>query len=399
MPILSPEDAWRRLARGLVPLRSEPVARRQALGRVLAEAVYADVDLPPCDMSAMDGYAIADPVEPDETLPVTATIAAGDRPGHRLEPHTAVRIMTGAPVPSGTEAVVPVEQTDAGSKIVRFTAASESGAHIRRHGEVVRSGDEILAAGTPTNPAVLGLLAAHGVHELAVHSAPRVATLATGDEIRPPEQRLEPGQLRDTHTDFLLAAGTTLNLDFSALGIARDDLPDLSRSIAKGLEHEVLLISGGVSKGIFDLVEDVLASHGCETLFDSVAIQPGKPLVAARHERGWVFGLPGNPASAMVCFWLFVRPFLRRLMGFEDGFWHGALRAELAAPLPGAKDRDRFLAASIEIGEGRILATPRPPKGSHDVIAYGHGSALVRVRARSQPAAPGEDCEVLLLLG
>lgn len=397
--MISPEEAWQRLSGGLKLLPPENLPRRQARGRVLAGAVRADVDLPPCDMSAMDGYAVPEPVTAGVRLPVAGTIAAGDAPVGVLEPGTAVRIMTGAAVPDGADSVVPVEQTDGGSEFVEFTADSSRGAHIRRAGEVVRAGDRILAPGTSITPAVLGLLASHGVAKVAVHGAPRVATLATGDEILAPEVRPGPGQLRDTHTDFLLAAGASLGLDFHALGIARDTQADLSSHIAKGLDHDVLLISGGVSKGIFDLVEDVLAEHGCRTLFDAVAVQPGKPLVAAAHDRGWVFGLPGNPASAIVCFWLFVKPFLHRLMGRSDGFWNSALGAQLAGPLPGARGRDRFLTASIETRDGRLLATPLPPQGSHDIVAYGHGSALIRIRAHAKPAEAGAPCEVLLLPG
>lgn len=399
MTLVPPTEAWRRLEAELPAPAAERVARRASAGRTLAGTLHATVDLPPCDMSAMDGYAVPSPVQPGSRLPVAGTIAAGDAPGFSQEPGTAVRIMTGAPVPDNADAVVPVEQTNGGDREVTFTAGSKSGAHIRRQGEVVRVGDEILGPGTPVSASVLGLLAAHGIEAVDVVRAPRVATLSTGDEIIPPEQRPAPGQLRDSHTDFLLAAGAALALDFQPLGIARDDGDDLARHIARGLEHDVLLVTGGVSKGIFDLVEDVLASHGCTTLFDAVAVQPGKPLVAARHERGVVFGLPGNPASAIVCFALFVRPFLRRMMGFEDSYWHGALAAELEAPLPGARARDRFLTASLRIRQGRVLATPHLPEGSHDVVAYGRGGALVRIPAEADPAPAGSACEVLPLPG
>jgi len=134
---------------------------------------------------------------------------------------------------------------------------------------------------------------------------------------------------------------------------------------------------------------------GCRTIFDAVAIQPGKPLVFAVHEKGVVFGLPGNPASVMVTFWLFVRPALRRLLGHQDGYWQGALSATLAAPLPGAGSRDRFISAAIEARDGVLHATPAPPKGSHDLAAFAHGTALVRVRAGAAPSAAGERCEVL----
>jgi molybdopterin molybdotransferase len=149
--------------------------------------------------------------------------------------------------------------------------------------------------------------------------------------------------------------------------------------------------------GELDLVEGVLADLGCEAHFDAVAIQPGKPMVFATHPGGLVFGLPGNPASVMVSFWLFVRPALRRLMGFEDGWWSGALGGVLDAPLPGSKGRDRFLPATVTAREGVLRVTPHSPKGSHDLAAYGQGTALVRVRAGAEPAAAGDGGEVLLL--
>jgi molybdopterin molybdotransferase len=148
--------------------------------------------------------------------------------------------------------------------------------------------------------------------------------------------------------------------------------------------------------GEFDLVEGVLAELGCEVLFEAVAIQPGKPLVFAVHPGGWVFGLPGNPGSVMVSFWLFVRPALRRLMGIEDTWWP-AMTGTLAAPMPGAGNRDRFLAAAIETRGGETLVTPFPPKGSHDLAAYAHGTGLVRVPAGAGPAAVGTRCEVMVL--
>jgi molybdopterin molybdotransferase len=149
--------------------------------------------------------------------------------------------------------------------------------------------------------------------------------------------------------------------------------------------------------GEFDVVEDVFATLGCVPIFDAVAVQPGKPLVVAHHEKGIVFGLPGNPASVMVSFWLFVRPALRRLMGINDRFWHGALNGVLAAPLPGAKGRDRFLPAEVEFAGGKIHVYPAPPKGSHDLMAYAHGNALVRVPAHAESAAAGTTCQILPL--
>lgn len=278
-----------------------------------------------------------------------------------------------------------------------FRAEAAPGAHIRRRGEVLRTGDPLLPAGALLTPGALSLIATHGYGEVPVHRAPSVAVLTTGDEVVAPEAEPAPGQLRDSHTDFLLAAGARLGLRFAALGIAPDRVEDLRRLVERGLNADVLLLCGGVSMGELDLVEGVLAGLGCTVVFDSVAIQPGKPLVFATHPGGMVFGLPGNPASAMVAYWLFVRPALKKLLGIEDGWWSGALAGTLAAPLPGAKARDRFLTATVEPRDGRLLVTPHPPKGSHDLAAFALGTALVRARAGAAPAAVGEACEVLLL--
>lgn len=394
--MIHPDEAWQRIAARLAPLPPETLPRRSAQGRALAHRLTATVDVPGLDVSAMDGYALPGPVPPGEPRPVAGTVLAGDPPGFELRAPTVARIMTGAPVPLGADRVVPVEQTDAGKETVIFRAEASAGAHIRRRGEVLRSGDPLLPAGTLLTPGALGLIATHGYRELPVHRAPTVAVLTTGDEVVPPETEPAPGQLRDSHTDFLLAAGERIGLRFESLGIAPDRLDELKALAERGLRSDVLLLCGGVSMGELDLVEGVLAVLGCRAHFDAVAIQPGKPLVFATHPGGLVFGLPGNPASVMVAFWLFVRPALRRLMGIEDHWWNG-LTGTLTAPLPGSKNRDRFLPAEVEVKDGRLLVTPRPPKGSHDLAAFGMGTALVRVRSGAEPANTGAECEVLLL--
>jgi len=443
VPTISPDEAWERIAARLSPLAGERAPRREAAGRVLAAALAATVDVPAADVSAMDGYALAGEVTPGERRPVVATIAAGDPPGLSLPAGQAARIMTGAPMPLGADRVVPVEATRAvPHEIVRemaaeaarevpaeaagplpaeaagpvpaeaagpvrhlaaveLLAAAARGGHIRRRGEVLRAGEPLLPAGALLTPGALALVATHGYAEVPVHRAPAVAVLPTGDEVVPPEQVPGPGQLRDSHTDFLLAAGGALGLRFTALGIAPDRTEELTARVAAGIAAaDVLLICGGVSMGEFDLVEGALERLGCRRHFDAVAIQPGKPLVFATHSAGCVFGLPGNPASVMVDFWLFVRPALARLSGREDSWWRPAVPATLAAPLPGAPARDRFLPAEVAWSaapDGGPLARPLAPKGSHDLAAYARGTALVRVRAGARPAPAGARCEILPL--
>lgn len=399
-PMLLPEEAWKRIEEaGLAPLAGHELARRDALFRVLAEALPATVDQPMADVSAMDGYALAGPAPAGAVLPVVAVAAAG-RPALRaVRPGEAIKIMTGAPLPPGADRVMVVEATDGGRTEVRLAAAAPAaGDNVRRRGEILARGAELLPAGALLGPGALALAAGHGYGAMVVHRPPRVSMLTTGDEIVAPEEEPGPGQLRDSNTSFLAAAGRSLGLDFRHLGIARDDREDLERRIAVGLEADVLLLCGGVSQGDFDYVEETLEQLGCTRLFDAVAIQPGKPLVAARHAGGaWVLGLPGNPASVMTCFWLFGRPLLRRLMGHADRFWHGALAAELESEAPGAKGRDRYLPAEVRVEGGRLLAKALPPKGSHDVAAFARGSALLRVPRDRPRLAAGETAELLPL--
>jgi molybdopterin molybdotransferase len=397
MSNLTPEVAWKRLEPWLEALGEETIERAAGLGRVIARALEATVDVPPADVSAMDGYALAAHDAPESSWPVAGVVVAGDPPGFELPAGTAVRIMTGAPVPETADRVIPIELTDGGRERMEVERPVRSGANIRRRAEVLARGDALLPPGARLTPGSLSLYATHGYQNLPVLRRPTVSILTTGDEVVPPEVEPGPGQLRDSHTDFLVAAGASLGLDFVSLGIAPDEPQRLTELIREGLNADVLLLGGGVSMGELDLVEGVLEQLGCQVLFDSVSIQPGKPLVAARHPGGLIFGLPGNPASVMATFWLFVRPALRRLQGLADGFWQGALAATLVAPLPGASHRDRFLPAQVESQDGALRAAPINPLGSHDLGAWARGNALVRVRAGSSPAEPGDACQILPL--
>ncbi len=395
--MLTPEEAWNLIEDELDSLPPRQTPRQEAVGRILASDLAATVDMPAADVSAMDGYVCRGDVAAGASLPVVATAAAGEPLNLRLEPGEAAKIMTGAVVPAGGDRVIPVEATDGGDQRVVFNVAPKVGAHIRRGGEVVRTGAPLLAAGSLLTPGAVSLLASHGYASVPAVAVPEVAVMTTGDELVTPDQQPAAGQLRDSNTAFLLAAGRVSGLDFRSLGIAPDRREDLRRRVARGLRSDVLLLCGGVSMGEFDLVEDVLAELGCEQLFDRVAIQPGKPLVVARHAGGWVFGLPGNPASVMVTYWLYAGPVLDRLQGLPGGFWHGALDATLSAPLPPGKGKDRFLQAEITFASGTVRARPCPPRGSHDVVSYGRGTALVRIRPDAAPAATGDRCEILPL--
>ncbi len=415
---IAPEEAWTRIAAALPTFETLPtllLPRRSALGRILAADLSATVDVPAADVSAMDGIAFAGERAVGTCLSITGTIRAGDPPqGAETErPEQALdapdspngwKIMTGAPIPRGADRVIPVEQVRQSGNLMELLRSPAKGEHIRERGEVVRVGAPLLPAGTELTPGALALLATHGYAEVEVIRPPTVSILTTGDEVVAPDQMPEPGQLRDSHTDFLLAATKMLGIESRALGIAPDHRETLHERVASGLDAEVLLLCGGVSAGEFDFVEEVLSALGCRALFAAVEIQPGKPLVFAlgpqnpTGRRTLIFGLPGNPASVMVSFWLFVRPTLRRLLGSEDGFWRGVLRGTLAKPLPAAPNRDRILPAEVEFRSEGLLVHPLGVKGSHDVAAFARGTALVRVRVGANAAPVGETCEVLPLV-
>jgi molybdopterin molybdotransferase len=399
---IPPAEAWARLLPHLGPLPAKRMRVAAAAGRTLAAPISATVGVPFADVSAMDGYALTGDAAASARLPVLGRVAAGEAPTTALRAGFAMRIMTGAPLPAGADRVVPVEDTDGGRDTVEVRRPPAAGANVRRRGEIHRAGDPLLAAGDPLTPGALALLAAHGILEADVHAPPRLAILVTGDEVVPPEVTPGPAQLRDSHTAFLTAAATAAGAAVMHLGIARDEPADLRARLAGGLGADLLLATGGVSRGELDFVEPVLAELGFRPLFDRIAIQPGQPMAAAVLERPGrspllALGLPGNPASAMVCFWLFVRPVLRRLQGFPAGFWEGALDAIATAPLPAAGSRDRFLPARLATLDGALVATPLAPRGSHDLGAYAHGTGLVRIPAGSAVAPTESRCSVLPL--
>lgn len=395
--MIAPEDAWRRLEPWLSPLPATACSRREALEGVLARRLAATCDLPPVDVSALDGFALAGDLAAGTVLPVAGTIAAGDPPGARLAAGAALRIMTGAPVPDGADRVIAVEATEARGDAVRLPGGSPPTGHaIRRRGEVLAAGAALLEAGARLGPAALSLLASQGIDRVEIHRAPRVAVLATGDEVVPPDHEPPPGGLRDSHTDLLLAAGRRLGLRFESLGIAPDDPEELEARVRAGLAADVLLTCGGVSAGEFDHAEAVFARLGATQLFDAVAIRPGKPLVAARRGETLIFGLPGNPASVLATFRLFVVPTLDRLRGGRAAFWGDAFEAELDGPLPAGKGgRDRFVPARLETGHPTPRAHPVEEAGSHDLAAWALADLMLRIRAGDRARSAGDRVEAI----
>jgi molybdopterin molybdotransferase len=319
--LISIEDARSRVLAEASPLSAETVALPDAVGSVLAEEIIASHSVPPFDNSGMDGYALraADLVDATPETParlfIADTIPAGHVAANSVAAGEAARIMTGAPMPRGADAVAQSEITTEEDGYVLVYEPVRPGKNIRRAGEDVVAGERVLAAGTSLGPAEIGVLASLGHARIMVHRRPRVAIISTGSELVEVDQPLGPGQIRNSNSYSLRALCRQLGVEAVPFGIVPDDYDATRRAIQAGLEYDVLLTSGGVSVGRFDFVKDVQDELGVQRRLWGVAMKPGKPLAFGVRGGTLVFGLPGNPVSAMVSFELFVRPALLRLMG------------------------------------------------------------------------------------
>ena len=319
---ISVDEALDHILCFITPLDNCSVPIVEALDRVLTQDVVSAADIPPFVNSAMDGYAVraadvsgagaSSPVE----LTVIGEVPAGRMPEQALEPGTAMRIMTGAPIPSGCDAVVPFEETDQGRHRVQVIKAVEAGDNVRQAGEDIQQGQVVLSTGRVLRPADIGVLASMGYAQVEVVRRPRVAILATGDELVEVTDPITPGKIRNSNAYTSTALEARYGGIPVPLGIARDTAESLSAKIGEGLAQNVdfFLTSAGVSVGDFDVVKDVLATEG-EMLFWQVAIKPGKPLAFGSVQGVPLLGLPGNPAAAMVAFEVFARPAILKMAG------------------------------------------------------------------------------------
>lgn len=392
-------EAVDRLLAAAAPLPAVEAASQAALGLTLAGDVHADRDAPPSDRSAMDGFAVraSDVVEVPATLRVSGEVRAGESgTGVRVTPGACVRIFTGAVVPEGADAVVMVEHTveDRAAGSVRVEEAAPPGQHIRRRGEDRRAGEIVVSRGTVLRPAEIAALAAVGSTRVPVVPRPSVAVGSTGDEIVEIERAPAPHEIRNSNAAMLLALLAREGLPGRFLGIARDDALSLDVLFAQGLAHDVLLLTGGVSVGEYDLVGEALARRGAEVLFHTVAMRPGKPILAARCGRTLVLGLPGNPLSAFTAFQVFAAPALRRLAGHPHPV-PAPVAARLSAPLPRRPGRRTYALASLAHRGGELIATPVRSASSGDVFALARANAFVVMEGGDQPIEAGAIVDVL----
>lgn len=373
-----------------------------SLGLILAENISSDIDAPPFDKSMMDGYAVrADDLAAGKAmLDVVEEITAGQTPKVQIKAGQAARIMTGAPISNGADAVVMVERSRMldGNR-VEIDDRPQPGQNILPRGREMRAGDVILKTGTVLRPQEFGLLAGVGRTTARVHPAPRVAVLPTGDELVDAQMKPGPGQIRNSNGPMIAAQVSRAGGVPKLLDIARDNVESLRSLIAKGLTANVLTLSGGVSAGKLDLVPGVLQELGVQAHFHKVEMKPGKPMFFGTRPNGdrpatLVFGLPGNPVSSLVCYELFVRPALRKLQGQPEPHVR-MVRAELTEDFPYRTDRPTYHPAQMIYDDAKVRVRAVPWFGSADLRGVLSANAFVLLPAGEHVHRAGERFDVL----
>jgi molybdopterin molybdotransferase len=413
-PLISVEEALSKVLSHVEPLEPERVPILDALGRVLAEQVTSDSDIPPFDNSAMDGYAVREvdvagaTVETPVRLAVVGSVAAGYVAGMHVAPGTALRIMTGAPMPDGADAIVPYEDTSdfdrpkeerlaAPAVEIDVRKAVAPRDHVRPAGEDIRRGEQVMDPGRLIRPQEIGVLASLGFETVLVHRQPRVAILATGDELLEIHEPLQPGRIRNSNEYTNAALVTRTGGIPIRLGIARDTTADLTTKIRSGLEQgaDLFLTSGGVSVGDYDVVKDVLGTEG-QMQFWQVRMKPGKPLAFGLLPGGIpLIGLPGNPVSAMVSFEQFARPAILKMLGHAD-LTKPTVQAIIDEPLTNSGRRG-FVRVIVTHQGGHYHARTTGEQGSGVLTSMAKANGLAIVPEETLYVEAGTEISVQML--
>jgi molybdopterin molybdotransferase len=383
-------------------LPAETVPLGDAAGRVLAEDIVAPADLWPFPRAAMDGFAVRAEdtawasADHPQRLRITGVVRAGDAPDRPVTPGTAIRIATGAPLPDGADAVVPVElvTVEADTAVVRTPVPP--GRHVYPAGEDARRGEVVLTAGTVLRPGAVGLLASLGVSRVPVVRRAEVAILAVGDELIEPDRPIRTGQVRESNSFALAAAVADTGGIPRRLGIVRDDLEAVVAGLRAGLDTDALIVCAGMSVGERDLVKEAMTRVGVTVLFWRVAMKPGAPAAFGLAGSTPVFGLPGTPGAAMVAFEELVRPALRRMMGSREEY-RPLLEGRLTAPVALTPGRRRYLWAKVTAAGGQVLVHPLRGQGTATLRSIGEANALIVVDPHQGALAVGDRVRVQML--
>ena len=412
--MLSVEEAFQRIISCFGPLETEEKPLLECLGQVLAVDIASPLDLPPMANSAMDGYAVRQEdirnasAAHSSQLDVIGLVAAGMVSSQTVIPGTAIRIMTGAPMPGGADTVVPFEETDEMERRasarpldqIAIRADLPTGSNVRPSGEDVREGQLVLEMGTVVRSAEIGVMASLGLARVKVIRRPLVSILSTGDELVAVGQPLEPGKIYDSNAASVAASVTASGGLPRILGIARDNLEDMHLKLGEAAGSDLLITSAGVSKGDYDMVKDVLEQRG-DIDFWSVRMRPAKPL-AFGHLRGDggakipLLGLPGNPVSAMVAFEMFARPAIRTMLG-KGRLGRPTLEGVLTGPIHNGDGRRVYARVEVEKRDGTYYATPTGPQGSNILTSMSRANGLAICPADVPAKAAGERVRIIML--
>lgn len=389
------EEARRLVLESVVTLGSEMVPILESLGRVIAQDVAAPWDMPLCDNSAMDGYAVrcVDCAEPGARLRITGFIPAGSKTLPPVEPGCAVKIMTGAPIPSGCDTVVPFEDAEPCGLEVRIRKSISSHQHIRFAGGDVRCGEVVISRGTVLRPAEISMLLSCGKSLVSLHRRPTVAILSTGDELIEAGEPIAPGKVIDSNSVSLAAAARQCGATPVLVGTARDTRASHVEKMTEGLRADVFVTSAGVSAGERDLVRKVLAELGVREVFSQVDMRPGAPTCFGIKDRTAVFSLPGNPVASLIAFEELVRPALLKMMGHRR-----VLKRPIHAILQGKVSKKpgklRFLRVRLEMVEGKCLAYSAGDQNTGVLKTLLMADGLAILPAERTSFSPGDEVQV-----
>ena len=400
--MITVEEALEKILSHIQPLGSEKVSILEALGRVIAEDIYADRDIPPLDNSGMDGYAVRseDIRNADQNHPVRLEVIE-DLPAGFISTKTvgkkqAIRIMTGAPIPRGADTIVPVEETKKEDGFVSIFKTFASGERIRKAGEDVKKGERVIFIGDLIRPAEVGMLASVGRSFVSVYQRPLVAILCTGEELVDVDGDLAEGKIVSSNSYTLAAQVKDCGAISVQLGIAKDRKEEIKEKLLQGLRTDVLISSAGVSVGDYDFVKEVLNDLGMEMVFWKVAMKPGMPLAFGTIEGKPVFGLPGNPVSSMVSFEQFVRPSLLKMMGHRQIF-RPIIEAILKEEIHKEPGRRHFVRASVSFERDHYVVTITGAQGSGILRSMVKANGLVVIPEDREIVRAGEKVRVQLL--
>ena len=401
--MISVEEALERILAEITPLSNVRVPLPESLGHVLTEDVISQEDIPPFANSAMDGFALLsrDSKPRDGQTPhlrVTGGIAAGYVADHSVEPGTAMRIMTGAPVPPGADTVIQVELTRANgpeSEWVEILQEVAPGNNIRPAGEDMHRGQTILLRGTEIGPWEIGILATLGWSNVPVIRQPRVAILGTGDEVIDVHEPLQPGKIRNSNSYLLEAAVRQVGAEPKRLGVARDTVESLREKFSEAIQCDLIITSGGVSVGEFDLVKDIMTEQG-EIHFWRINMRPGKPVAFGHIGTVPLLGLPGNPVSAAVTFELFGRPIIRKMLGHTH-LLHPEADVIVEDGVSERVMRRHYVRAHVEWRDGRLIAHTTGNQGSNIMTSLLNANALVIVPEGGTVIQPGATAKAIML--